>query len=114
MSSARVSRRWERWIEAALAKFAFGDHAVWEMSLQLFPPPQGPAIALTVWMPGPVLNTVVQNTVVVGAPTTQTEETVTGAVQQMVRMMHEERSRTLAQQTPPAPNGSGSRLILPS
>lgn len=110
MSTTRVTRKWERWVETALAKFAFGDHAVWEAGLHLTP--QGPTIAMTIWMPGPILNTVIQNTLTLGAPTTQTEESVTGAVQTAVRMMHEERSRTLANQSP-APNGKGPGLILP-
>jgi hypothetical protein len=110
MSTTRVTRRWERWVEAALQRFAFGDHAVWDAGLCLTP--QGPAIALTLWMPGPVLNTVIQNTMMLGAPTVQTEESVTGAVQAAVRVMHEERSRTLGQ-PPQGPNGSGPGLILP-
>lgn len=110
MSTTRVTRKWERWIETALAKFAFGDHAVWDASLLLTP--QGPLIAVTIWMPGPVLNTIIQNTITVGAPTTQTEETITNAIQGAVRMMHEERSRTLGNPSPP-PNGQGPGLILP-
>jgi hypothetical protein len=93
-------------------RFAVGDHAEWEAGLTLTP--QGPGVGLTVWMPGPILNTIIQNTVVVRAPTTQTEETITEAVRGLVRMMHEERSRVLADQPPGPPNGSGPPgLIVP-
>lgn len=108
--STRVTRKWERWIETALGKCAVGDHAVWEAGLLL--KPQGPTIAMTIWMPGPILNTIIQNTITLGAPTSQTEESITAAVQQAVGMMHEQRSRTLAEQSP-RPNGHGPGLILP-
>lgn len=102
-------RQWERWIEDALGVFAEGDNAVWEAALVLTP--QGPQIGFTVWMPGAVLGTVVQNTVTIPAPPAQTAETIREMVRAVVAMMHEERARALG--LPPAPNGQGPGLILP-
>jgi len=103
-------RKWERWIDDALDVFADGDDATWEAAL--FLSPQGPQVALTVWMAGALLGTIVQNTVTIPAPPAQTVETIREAVRAMVAMMHEERSRSLGM--PPPPNGQGpAGLVLP-
>lgn len=109
--TTRVTRAWERWVETALGRYAVGDHAVWEAGLVVGQ--QGPMIVMTIWMPGPILGTTIQNTLTFGAPATQTEETVANAVRTAVAMMHEQRSRTLANLPPPPSNGERPGIILP-
>ena len=59
--SGRLTRRFETWIDEAIEKYGMGETIVYEIQFN----PQPPTMAVILFMPGIILNSWVQNIMIV-------------------------------------------------
>ena len=91
------------WIGPALERHSGGDPIMWDLTVT--PTPNGVGLAVIMFMPGPVLGSVIHSTMVLPNPLGLNEEGADSLVRSMVEALRVERTKQLNQV--PMGNGNG-------
>lgn len=116
MRSSRVTDQWATWINANLPRLTLdGDRATWEVVFGMAAGADGQRhveLNVFMFMPGPVLHSMMTKLASIQNPAAATEEGVVTVLRTLVAALHAERSAILSAGA--QPNGAGPKLILPS
>lgn len=114
MTVTRVTDRIAPWIAASLEKHSAGESVQWDMAVLPHPQNAQAVIVLHVFVPSPLIGSMVNVTAMIANPAGQTEDSIDDSMANILMNLREARSQALQQMgQQPLPGQQGGPNGLP-